>query len=110
MKFHFIDEPELEFGRGRHICPRAGITEYGVYDTRLADRRDKMFVGAVGTNETLEKLGEWLETCSDYMSAKPEAAQPNLFPAFCGFNPDTGFRAQFEYGNRLLRPLKNSAI
>jgi hypothetical protein len=110
MKFHFIDEPKLEFGRGTHLCPRAGLAEYGVYDTRLSDRRDKMFVGAVGTNETLDKLGEWLTRCSQYISAKPDAAQPNLFPPFCGFNLETGFKAQFEYGSRLLRPLKNSTI
>jgi hypothetical protein len=110
MKFHFIDEPDLEFGSGKHICPRAGISDFGVYDTRLSDRRDKMFVGAVGTNETLDKLGQWLEKCSQYISGKPDAAQPNLFPAFCGFNLETGFKAQFEYGSRLLRPLKNSVI
>ncbi len=110
MKFHFIDEPELEFGGGKHICPRAGITDFGVYDTRLSDRRDKLFVGAVGTNETLDKLGEWLERCSQYIPAKPDAAQPNLFPAFCGFNLETGFKAQFEYGSRILRPLKNAVI
>jgi hypothetical protein len=110
MKFHFIDEPELEFGSDKHICPRAGITESGVYDTRLSDRRDKMFVGAVGTNETLDKLGEWLERCSKYIPGKPDAAQPNLFPSFCGFNLETGFKAQFEYGSRILRPLKNAVI
>lgn len=110
MKFQFIDEPDLDFGRGRHICPRAGITDYGVYDTRLSDRRDKIFVGAVGTNETLDKLGDWLDKCSGYIPAKPDAAQPNLFPAFCGFNLETGFKAQFEYSSRILRPLKNAII
>src|SRR6266404_6798917 len=110
MKFHFIDEPDLEFGSGQRICPRLGITECGVYDTRLTDRRDKLFVGAVGTNETLEKLGEWLNKCSQYIPGKPDAMQPNLFPAFCGFNLETGFKAQFEYGSRLLRPLKNANI
>lgn len=110
MKFHFIEEPDLEFGSGQRVCPRLGITECGVYDTKLPDRRDKMFVGAVGTNETLEKLGEWLNRCSQFIPAKPDAMQPNLFPAFCGFNLETGFKAQFEYGSRLLRPLKNGDI
>lgn len=110
MKFHLIEEPDLEFGSGQRICPRLGITECGVYDTRLTDRRDKMFVGAVGTNETIDKLGEWLNKCSQFIPGKPEAMQPNLFPAFCGFNLETGFKAQFEYGSRLLRPLKNADI
>lgn len=110
MKFHFIDEPKLEFGSGTHICPRAGITDLGVYDTRLSDRREKIFVGAVGTGDTLDKLSSWLEKCSEYIPAKPDAAQPNLFPAFCGFNKNTGFKAEFAHDTRILRPLKNSAV
>lgn len=110
MKFHFIDEPKLEFGKGTHLCPRAGITDLGVYDTKLSDRREKIFVGAVGTSETLEKLGDWLNKCSEYIPAKPDAAQPNLFPAFCGFNFQTGFKAEFAQDSRILRSLKNSTI
>jgi hypothetical protein len=110
MKFHFIEEPNLEFGSNKHICPRAGITDYGVYDTKLPERKENIFVGAVGTNETLDKLGAWLERCSEYIPGKADAAQPNLFPAFCGFNLETGFRSKFEYGTRIQRPLKNSAI
>lgn len=110
MKFNFIDEPKLEFGSGTHICPRAGINDYGVYDTKFPERRDKLFVGAVGTSSTLEKLGEWLEKCSEFIPAKPDAMQPNLFPAFCGFNQDTGFRSTFIYNSSIQRPLKNSEI
>lgn len=110
MKFNFIDEPQLEFGSGTHICPRAGINEYGVYDTRFSDRRDKLFVGAVGTNDTLEKLGHWLEKCSEFIPGKPDAMQPNLFPAFCGFNLNTGFRSSFIYNSTIQRALKNSEI
>lgn len=110
MKFHFIDEPKLEFGQGTHVCPRAGIANLGVYDTRLAERREKIFVGAVGTNDTLGKLSNWLIKCSEYISAKPDAAQPNLFPAFCGFNLQTGFKAEFARDSSILRPLKNSAV
>lgn len=110
MKFHFIDEPKLEFGQGTHVCPRAGIANLGVYDTRLAERREKIFVGAVGTNTTLEKLSDWLIKCSEYIPAKPDAAQPNLFPAFSGFNLQTGFKAEFARDSSILRPLKNSAV
>jgi hypothetical protein len=110
MKFHFLNEPELEFGAGKHVCPRAGITNLGVYDLRLTDRREKIFVGAVGTNETLEKLKDWLLKCSSYISAKPDAAQPNLFPAFCGFNPESGFRATLAQDSRIARSLRNADI
>src|SRR5260370_31544458 len=110
MKFHLRDERTVEFGAGKDVCPRDGISEYGAYDVRLSDRRETIFVGAVGTNETLDKLGAWLTRCSEYIPGKPEASQPNLFPAFCGFNLETGFRSQFEYGTRTLRPLKNALI
>ena len=110
MKFNFIEEPKLEFGQGNHICPRAGITDYGVYDTRFTDRREKLFIGAVGTNETLEKLGDWLDKCSEFIPGKPDAAQPNLFPAFCGFNKEAGFKSEFVFSSSIARPLKNSAI
>lgn len=110
MKFSFIEEPQLEFGTGAHICPRAGITNFGVYDTRFENRREKLFVGAVGTNETLEKLGLWLEKCAAFIPGKPDAAQPNLFPAFCGFNKEAGFKSEFIYNTGIARPLKNSAI
>jgi hypothetical protein len=110
MRFHFIDEPKLEFGKGTHVCPRAGISEREVYDTKLSDRREKIFVGAVGTSETLEKLNNWIEKCSGYIAAKSDAAQPNLFPAFCGFNLETGFKAEFSQDSRIVRPIKNSDI
>ena len=64
MKLHFIQEPLLEFGQGKHICPKAGITQYDVYDTRLDARRDRILVGAVGTSDTLSRLAVWLEKCS----------------------------------------------
>ena len=110
MNFHFLDEPDLEFGTGTHVCPRAGITNFGVYDLKLTDRREKIFVGAVGTNETLEKLQNWLQKCSAYISPKPDAAQPNLFPAFCGFNLESGFHATFAQDTRIVRSLRNADI
>ena len=56
MKLHQIDEVPLEFGRGNHICPRAGISQFGVYDARFEVRRERILVGAVGTSDTLSSL------------------------------------------------------
>lgn len=45
MKLEFIEEPRLIFARGEHICPRRGISAYGVFDqtqqSMLLDRRDR---------------------------------------------------------------------
>ena len=49
MKFHFIDEPELEFGgAGRHIDIRHGLAEHGPLDCELATAPESIRVGVVG--------------------------------------------------------------
>jgi len=78
MKLHYIKEPFLEFGRGTHICPRTGITEYDVYDTKLRIRRERVFLGAVGTSDMLSKLYSWLEKCSQPIPPQKDSKQPNL--------------------------------
>ena len=110
MKLHFIQEPPLEFGQDEHICPRAGITQYGVYDIKFEARRDRILVGAVGTSDTLSKLEVWLDSCSDYISPPADSKQPNLFPGFCGFNLESGFRAKLVLNEEITRSLNNSDI
>lgn len=110
MKLHYIKEPLLEFGQGSHICPRAGITNYDVYDTKLKIRRERVLVGAVGTSDTLSKLYAWLEKCSQPIPAKPDSRQPNLFVPFCGFKSDLGFKASLVIDEEITRVLNNSDI
>jgi len=110
MKLNFIEEPLLEFGSNTHVCPRAGITQYDVYDVQFDDRRDKIYVGAVGTSDNLAKLKEWLDRCSGYIPAKLNVRQPNLFPPFCGFNQDAGFKATLVQEDRMTRTLSHADI
>lgn len=110
MNLRVIEEPALLFGKNEHICPRAGIALYEVYDTRFDIRQDKLVVGAVGTRETLEKLEIWLDRCSKPIPAKLDSRQPNLFPAFCGFNLEGGFRAKMVIGERIVRSIDKSDI
>ena len=110
MKLHFIEETLLEFGQGTHICPRAGIAQYDVYDTKFEARRERILVGAVGTNDTLSSLEDWLDKCSNYIPPPSDSRQPNLYPGFCGFNPDSGFKAKFVLREEITRPLNNSDI
>lgn len=110
MKLNLIEEPLLEFGENSHVCPRAGITQFSVYDINLADRRDKIYVGAVGTSDNLAKLEEWLEKCQKFIPGKIESRQPNLFPPFCGFNSSFGFRASLVHNERITRSINNSEI
>lgn len=110
MKLFSLPEPELQFARRKHVCPRAGIAHYDVYDSSQQSRRGRIHVGAVGNPEGLEKLNAWLEACAREIPAKPGAKQPNLFPAFCGFNRHSGFRAEFLLSTELAHPITNSEL
>jgi hypothetical protein len=110
VKLYELNEPYLEFGNGSHLCPRAGIATYDVYDTRVKARREQVFIGAVGTSNNLIKLASWLELCKSPISPKPDAGQPNLFPGFCGFNRQYGFKAEFNHSSEISRTLNNSEI
>ncbi len=110
MRLNNIHEPDLEFGRNTHICPRAGIAEYDVYDSKLRARRDHILVGGVGTSDCLEKLHNWLERCSKYIPAKPNNKQPLLFLPFCGFNTESGFKAKLRIEDEIIRNLRNSTM
>jgi hypothetical protein len=110
MKLHYIKEPFLEFGRGSHICPRAGITQYDVYDTKLRIRRERVLVGAVGTSDMLSKLYSWLEKCSQPIPSQKDSKQPNLRVPFCGFTTDWGFRSSLVIDEEITRTLNHSDI
>ena len=45
MELLELEEPELVFGEGAHVCPRHGITEFGVVDAGVGSRREKIVLG-----------------------------------------------------------------
>ena len=110
MRLHQIDEVPLEFEQGIHICPRAGIAQYGVYDARFELRRNRILVGAVGTSDNLARLENWLDRCSNPISPPDSIKQPNLYPPFCGLNSESGFRARFVLDEEITRPLIHSEV
>jgi hypothetical protein len=110
MRLEVFKEPQLEFGKDTHVCPRAGITQYGVYDTRLATRRTQIHVGAVGSSDDLDKLAQWLDRCRGPIPGKAETRQPELFAPFCGFNTEVGFRAELLFQEELTRSINLSDI
>ena len=64
MKLQMLLEPDLEFGRGRHVCPRAGIAELDVYDSTLKVRRSHLWIGAIGVSDDLGGARHLDETLS----------------------------------------------
>lgn len=110
MKLEHIEEPRLIFARGKHICPRRGISAYGVFDQTQETRRSEINVGGVGSSECMEMLGGWIDRCKNGIDPPPDARQENLKFAFCGFNKGAGFAADIRFPSDLSRPIKNSDI
>ncbi|MBL8997921.1 MAG: hypothetical protein KJZ74_06305 [Gemmatimonadales bacterium] len=107
MKLSFLDEPDLEFGTGKHIDCRFGIINYGPLDVtdELAPRRIE--VGIVATQADLDRTATWLERCRAPIAAKT-SPHPNLAPAFPGFRPEAGFRSTLVLSDPLVRVLPAS--
>jgi hypothetical protein len=114
MNYRFIEEPDLQFNRGRFLCPRAGILKYDAYDCTSPARRKEIYLGAVGTNEDVELLSEWIIHCSTTIEAGPDIRQKNLSPNFMGFNDTIGFKAKMvlpdEFKKRLNKKDLNDLL
>ena len=110
MNIGHLNEPRLLFAKGTHICPRRGITEYGVFDKAQATRRNEIFIGGIGTAHCIDMLEKWIERCRGAIEAASGAKQENLRLPFCGFNQESGFGADMMFSSGLSRTLKNSEV
>jgi len=117
MNISFIEEPELQFGAGRHVDIRFGIMNYGPLDSELDLAPKKIIVGIVGSKESIEGVRTWLEKCRTEILAKsykgnPEKQnkQPNLFTHFPGFESSMGFKSALVMHDTLCRDLPSSSI
>ena len=78
MNLEYLLEPRLLFANGTHICPRRGISEYGVFDQTQATRRKEIYVGGVGTSHCVDLLSKWIERCRGKIAAPSDVKQENL--------------------------------
>lgn len=104
MKVEHLQEPELEFGAGRHVDIRFGLMAYGPVDFARSLTPRQIRLGLVGTPQTIEAVEAWLARYRDGISAK-KIRRPNLFPRFPGFGPESCFHAVFETEPRLQRTI-----
>jgi hypothetical protein len=104
MKVSFLSEPELDFGNGRHVDIRFGISDYGPHDVgeKLAPREIR--VGIVGVPEHTELATAFLERCRTEIPGA-QTRQPNLRPPFPGFTPEAGFCSTLSLSDRLTRTI-----
>lgn len=109
MKLRYIEEPSVLFGGdNQHICPKAGIYSYHPFDIDQV-RPEKITLGIIGKSESIDKILGWIESCKIHIAEK-KSKNPHikLFPNFCGFNKEVGFKCEIEYDNNYLRKLNNS--
>jgi hypothetical protein len=109
MKIEFVDEPELEFGAGRHVDVRFGLMNYLPLDFGLPDAPKSIRLGVIGTAATIDGALRWLEKCAAGLAAK-ESKQPNLFPRFPGFGADSPFRCGYVCEARHQQTLLSAEI
>ena len=107
MNICHLQEPELEFGAGRHVDIRFGLMNYGPLDfqSSLAPRQIKL--GIVGTPQTVEGLQAWLEQCRNGIEAKP-SNKPNLFPRFPSF--EASFRSSLLLDSQLITTIRPNIL
>jgi len=117
MNISFLEEPELEFGAGRHVDIRFGIMNYGPldFDSRVAPH--DVNLGIIGSTESIEGVRLWLERCRNEIPAKrskddaeKQSNQPNLFPRFPGYSAEAGFRSSLVMDEKLCRDVQKRAI
>lgn len=117
MKAAFLEEPELEFGAGRHVDIRFGIMNYGPLDFDQPTAPKQINVGLIGSNESVEGVRLWLERCRAEISAKSSKTSPdqpnklyNLFTRFPGFSLDGSFRSELILHDTFCRQFSNDNL
>jgi hypothetical protein len=109
MKFHFIDEPELEFGgSGRHIDIRHGLAEHGPLDRGLTSAPQIIRVGVVGAAQDVEQLRDWVDRCRLGIDAK-KSKRTTLFIGFPGFGASATL-CDFVIDDRLVDIISGSEL
>lgn len=114
MTGHFIPEPELEFGGNqRHVDIRYGLTDHGPLDAGEGGPKE-VRLGVVGTSETVNGFGKWLERCRSGIPAKKSRFH-HLYAPFSGFGEGTPLpapltiSAQQEVSSRSVKGLFSEA-
>ena len=105
MNVEHFTEPLLEFADGGHVCPRMGISTYGVFDRDSAARKSTVNIGAVGTGTCLQKFADWMSRCKDGVEGRVDARQPRLFLSFPGTRNDRAFYTTFYHDAALCRQI-----
>jgi len=108
MKAILLQEPELEFGTGRHVDIRFGLMAHGPVDFENSPA-SRIRAGIVGSPESIEGVANWIGKCRGEIEAKA-SNYPYLFPKFPGCNQDTNLKFTVEVGTTSFREVLDSQI
>lgn len=108
MEIKLLNEPILQFSRGEHICPRAGIYNFDVSDIDSV-RPDSIALGFVGLSESINKVVNWIKHCRSHVDGK-KSTLSNLFTNFPGFNKNLAFKSEIVYDDSYIRKINNSTF
>lgn len=106
MQIIHLKEPLLEFGLGEHVDPKTGIYTFHPYDLNQV-HPESIRTGMIGKSDSVDKIVEWIENGKKPIAAK-KTKLIHLFPAFCGFNREIGFKSQVVYDEGYIRKINNS--
>lgn len=90
MNATFFDEPELEFGAGRHIDIRFGLSTFQALDFKSELAPAKIRLGVVGDQRSIDMFRSWVEKCHSGIDRK-KSPLATLFPSFPGFGENGPF-------------------
>ncbi len=110
MHAELLEEPELQFGNGRHVDPRFGLLELGPADGDAAAAPRTIGIGVVGSEETIDGVVKWLTRCRRVIPGWVDAKQPNLYPLFPGFVHGVGFDCELRFDQRHQRPIAGRVL
>ena len=108
MKATVLQEPELEFGAGRHVDIRFGLMGYGPVDFQDSPASE-VRAGIVGTPESIEGVAAWIAKCRGEIPAR-ESNHPYLFPKFPGCSPDTNLGFSVDVSSTAVREVSVGEI
>lgn len=80
----FFDEPELEFGGGRHIDIRFGLSTYGALDGAGDLAPKTVRLGIIGDSASIDEFLVWVDRCRAGIDPK-DSRLVTLYPGFPGF-------------------------
>lgn len=92
----WLPEPNLLFANGSKTTdPKEGLSLYGPYGLTSGEHPDRIRVGFVGTEITINQARVWIEKCVNFISGVE--GKRRQFPDFPGFNSETAFQSNFAF-------------